>query len=128
VTFDEYDHFCVETGVSGRPISHGRGLRPMINVSWEDAEAYCAWLSTQTDQAYRLPSEAEWEYACRAGTTTPFWTDAMISTEEGNYKGEQTTPVPRDHSDAVVVLPLVATRSPSCFSRASIFSFNCLIS
>jgi formylglycine-generating enzyme required for sulfatase activity len=75
-------------------------------VSWEDATAYGAWLGQQAGHAYRLPSEAEWEYACRAGTTTPFWTGATIRTEQANYEGnfvygpggtgvyrERTTPV-----------------------------------
>ena len=107
VTFEEYDHFCIETGREKPPDEGwGRGRRPVINVSWDDAQAYCAWLSEQTGQAYRLPSEAEWEYACRAETTTPFWTGATISTEQANYNGnytygsgrkgeyrEQTTPV-----------------------------------
>ena len=65
VTFDDYDRFK-------RPPDNGWGRRrrPVINVSWEDAIAYCAWLSRQTGQPYRLPTEAEWEYACRAGTVT----------------------------------------------------------
>lgn len=46
---------------------------PVVNVSWNDAMAFCAWLSLREGLPYRLPTEREWEYACRAGTTTPFW-------------------------------------------------------
>ncbi len=82
VTFAEYDAFCAGTrrpkpGDQG----WGRGLRPVINVSWDDAVAYCAWLSQQTGRAYRLPSEAEWEYAARAGTTTAFWWGVLAAVE-----------------------------------------------
>jgi formylglycine-generating enzyme required for sulfatase activity len=90
-TFAEYDHFCEATGrEKPEDAGWGRGRRPVINVSWEDAQAYCGWLSEQTGQPYRLPSEAEWEYACRAGTATPFWTGATISTEQANYDGNST--------------------------------------
>jgi formylglycine-generating enzyme required for sulfatase activity len=86
VTFEQFDHFCVETG-RRKPgdAGWGRGLRPVINVNVEDAEAYLAWLSGITGQSYCLPSEAMWEYACRAGTTTPFWTGATITTDQANY-------------------------------------------
>ncbi len=75
VTFDEYDLFAAATG-RGKPSDQdwGRYSRPVINVSWDDAVAYTQWLSDRTGLNYRLPSEAEWEYAARAKTTTErYW-------------------------------------------------------
>ncbi|MGA2293376.1 SUMF1/EgtB/PvdO family nonheme iron enzyme [Bradyrhizobium sp.] len=67
--------------------SWGRGRQPAIDVSWDDAKAYCLWLSKVTSKSYRLPSEAEWELCCRAGTTTEFWWGDQISTDQANYDG-----------------------------------------
>jgi len=62
----------------------------VIDVSWDDAQAYCVWLSEQTGRPYRLPSEAEWEYACRAETTSPFHFGARITTGQANFNGNNT--------------------------------------
>ena len=90
VTFDEYDAFCTATGREEPRDKEGwgRGRRPVINVSWDDAVHYCWWLSAQTSQPYRLPSEAEWEYACRAGTATPFHFGESLSPYHANYRSE----------------------------------------
>ena len=73
VTFEEWDACGEDGGCRGyepQDASFGRGRRPVINMSWEDAQAYVGWLSEKTGKRYRLPSESEWEYAARAGTRT----------------------------------------------------------
>jgi formylglycine-generating enzyme required for sulfatase activity len=93
VTFTEWDACVAGGGCNGyRPGDDGRprGRQPVVNVSWEDAEAYVAWLGKSTGKRYRLLSEAEREYVTRAGSTTPFWWGASISTEQANYDGTAT--------------------------------------
>ncbi len=74
VTFEEYDRFAEATG---RPMPDdngwGRGRHPVINVNWADASAYARWLSARSGKRYRLPSEAEWEYAASGGSDSVYW-------------------------------------------------------
>jgi|GEM_PF-1668713 len=89
-TFNLYDLYVLDTakelpGDNG----WGRGSRPVINVSWEDAQNFITWLNkvSGVDKAFRLPSEAEWEYAARAGTDTHFWWGDNTGKNNGNCDG-----------------------------------------
>lgn len=91
VTFDEWNACVAGGGCDGyqpSDSSWGRGKRPVVNVSWKDAQAYVAWLKRKTGRDYHLPSEAQREYATRAGTTTPFWWGATITNDQANFTND----------------------------------------
>ena len=92
VTFAQWDACSAEGGCAHKPSDEtwGRGKRPVINVSWDDAKEFAAWLARKTGKPYRLLTEAEWEYAARAMTritepSLPFSTGATINYKQANY-------------------------------------------
>ena len=95
VTVAEFRRFVVASGyktdgdwrcvVIGEVRPKRENNHPVLNVSWNDAVAYCKWLSTKTGKRFRLPTEAEWEYACRAGSSTPFNTGENLTNNQANY-------------------------------------------
>ncbi len=90
ITFEEYDEYCRATNCTKpEDSSWGQGNRPVINVSWKEAQAYIAWLSEKTGARYRLPTDAEWEYAARAGASTRFYWGDDVGEEQSNCAGCQ---------------------------------------
>lgn len=88
VTFDQYEMFTKSSGkTSPADNGFGRGERPVINVSWQDAQAYVKWLSKQAGEIYRLPTEAEWEYAARGNTESNYSWGNSIGKNNANCYG-----------------------------------------
>lgn len=93
ITFDQWDACVKNGGCNGyRPDAPwGRGRRPVVNVNWNEAKAYAAWLSKKTGHRYRLLSESEWEYAARAGATTAFAFGPTLSAKDANFDASSKT-------------------------------------
>jgi formylglycine-generating enzyme required for sulfatase activity len=115
ITFREWDACVADGGCNYRPPDQGwgRDTRPVINVSWQDAQVYIRWLSRRTGKVCRLPSEAEWEYAARAGTATEYALPAPDGSDDikaknladcadcgSEWDGKQTAPVGRFPANA----------------------------
>lgn len=112
VTFDEWDACVAGGGCSGKPADGGwgRGRHPVINVSWNDAQRYVRWLSNETGKAYRLPSEAEFEFLNRAGSRAAFsWGDdggaacgyANVADQQAKKRKPEWNTFPCDDGNAV---------------------------
>ncbi|MDD5394103.1 MAG: SUMF1/EgtB/PvdO family nonheme iron enzyme [Thiothrix sp.] len=92
ITYLQYDYYVwSQQGAEkspeypgNAPNENGRGQRAVVNVSWNDAQGYLQWLSTKTGDVYRLPTEVEWEYAARGGTTTDYWWGDEVGQNNAN--------------------------------------------
>lgn len=100
VTWDNWDACVAEGGCDGASVEEaggaegfGKGNRPVMNLLWKDMKDYVSWISKRTGKEYRLPSEAEWEYAARAGTTTRYSFGDDITKDDAQYDAPRSAPV-----------------------------------
>ena len=102
VTFAEWDACVADKGCTHKPddFGWGRDNRPVVHVSWDDAQQYLQWLRAKTGKPYRLLTEAEWEYVARAGTSTAYWWGDRLGNAQANcrvcgsqWDNRQTAPV-----------------------------------
>jgi formylglycine-generating enzyme required for sulfatase activity len=89
IVAETYEHVNIKD-LNPQPSTFKGAKRPVENVNWYEAKEYCDRLAKRFSRPYRLPTEAEWEYACRAGTTTPFYFGSTLSTELANYDDNST--------------------------------------
>lgn len=109
--YEQYDRLHVYLrGKNGFSIDNNEAV---VFVSWEDAKAFCDWLSAREGLPYRLPTEAEWEYACRAGTTTPFSTGDNLPPVFLKNPGNSWYPAPTASRGRADVVPLPVARTPA---------------
>lgn len=94
ITYEQYDYYVWQQQgeqtipyPTNPPNETARGQRPVVNVSWQDAQGYLRWLSEKTGDTYRLPTEVEWEYAARAGTSTGYWWGEEVGQNQANCIG-----------------------------------------
>lgn len=101
ITLEQYRVYAIDNSMLMPQFKADESNRPVTNISWHDARGYAVWLSKRTGKSYRLPSEAQWEYAARAGTVTPFYTGeelldaANCAGCESEWGGRQAAPVGR---------------------------------
>src|SRR6266704_2908689 len=95
VTYEEWDACIAEAGCKQKPDDRGlgRGRRPVTDLDWDDAKGYAAWLSQKTGRTYRLPTESEWEYVARAGSTTTYPWGRTVEKDKANCIGCTSDPV-----------------------------------
>jgi formylglycine-generating enzyme required for sulfatase activity len=103
VSFADYERYCRQAGKSCPTQPWAGESRPVVQVSWQDANDYAKWLSQATGQHYRLPTEAEWEYMARAGSKGDFWADAPLDASQARFNTDSSAPPTTPAEDTMEV-------------------------
>lgn len=129
VTYQQYDYYVWEQQRRGKAevkypttAKGGRGQRPVANVTWHEANAYLRWLSAVTGQTYRLPTEAEWEHAARAGTSSAYWWGEQIGQNHADCDGCGS---PWDNNQSAPVGSFAANRLGLHDTAGNVWEWTC---